>query len=59
LKVGWKEKVEIVIGGNNQELMGSLYYGTKVIIIRVEGEGIFEPRLPLPFLLSPINLCPD
>jgi hypothetical protein len=52
LKAGWNERVEIVIGGNNKTIMESLCYGTKAILIRVEGEGIFEPRLPLPFLLS-------
>jgi len=29
LKVGWKERVEIVIDGNNQELMESLRNGTR------------------------------
>jgi len=29
LKIGWRERVEIVIGGDSQELMDSLRYGTR------------------------------
>ncbi|HWR26774.1 MAG TPA: hypothetical protein VN316_02750 [candidate division Zixibacteria bacterium] len=49
LKIGRYEWQERVNGGNNQELIESLRYGTKAII-RVEGESISEATFtPLPF----------